>query len=191
MLFGEPFWSSGGLVGVSEADELEGWLATSYASAYRTACLILHNPADAEEAVQDAFLRVWRFRASVPADDGARRWLYRVLVNACYSKSRSDGRRRSSSLEDAPEQPASGPTPELSAASSETSDAVRRALAELPEHLRIPLVLRYYAGLNEREIATAIRRRPGTVKSRLHEARRRLSADPFLAALVTPVEMDQ
>jgi RNA polymerase sigma-70 factor (ECF subfamily) len=176
---------------MSETNELGRWLATSYASAYRTACLILHNPADAEEAVQDAFLRVWRFRAAVPADEGARRWLYRVLVNACYSKSRTDGRRRSSSLEDAPEQAATGPTPEATAAASETSEAVRRALAALPDHLRIPLVLRYYAGLNEREIATAIRRRPGTVKSRLHEARRRLSADPTLATFVAPVEMDR
>jgi RNA polymerase sigma-70 factor (ECF subfamily) len=177
---------------VGETEELEDWLEASYAGAYRTACLILHNPADAEEAVQDAFLRVWRFRASVPADDGARRWLYRVLVNACYSKSRGDvSRRASGSLEDAPEPRASEPTPEALVASSETTDAVRRALAALPEHLRIPLVLRYYAGLSEREIATAIRRRPGTVKSRVHEARRRLSADPALAAFVAPMEMDR
>jgi RNA polymerase sigma-70 factor (ECF subfamily) len=177
---------------MSEADDLGRWLATSYDSAYRTACLILHNPADAEEAVQDAFLRVWRFRASVPADDGARRWLYRVLVNACYSKSRHEVRRRASgSLDDAPEQPATEPTPEATAASGETGDAVRRALAALPEHLRVAVVLRYYAGLSEREIATAIRRRPGTVKSRLHEAKLRLSADARLVAFVTPLEMDQ
>jgi DNA-directed RNA polymerase specialized sigma24 family protein len=44
-------------------------------------------------------------------------------------------------------------------------------------------VLRYYAGLSEKEIATAIRRRPGTVKSRLHEARRLLAKDPRLAHL--------
>jgi len=177
---------------VAETDDLGRWLATSYAQAYRTARLILHNPADAEEAVQDAFMRVWRFRASVPADEGARRWLYRVLVNACYSKSRQDlSRRTSGSLDDFPEQAGSEPTPEATAAAGETGEAVRRALAELPEHLRIPVVLRYYAGLSEREIATAIRRRPGTVKSRLHEARRRLSADPVLAAFVTPVEMDQ
>jgi RNA polymerase sigma-70 factor, ECF subfamily len=177
---------------LSETDDLERWLATSYASAYRTACLILRNPADAEEAVQDAFLRVWRFRAAVPTDDGARPWLYRVLVNACCSKLRGDTSRRASvSLEDAPEPPASGPTPEALVAASETTDAVRQALATLPEHLRIPLVLRYYAGLSEREIATAIRRRPGTVKSRVHEARRRLSADRALAAFVAPVEMDR
>ena len=77
------------------------------------------------------------------------------------------------------------------AASGETAEAVRRALAALPEHLRTAVVLRYYAGLSEREIATAIRRRPGTVKSRLHEAKLRLSADARLTTFVTPLEMDQ
>ena len=177
---------------MSETDELGRWLATSYASAYRTACLILHNPADAEEAVQDAFLRVWRFRASVPADDGARAWLYRVLVNACCSKLRSDRARQAhTAASEIPDLPGTGPLPEVAASQAETAEFVRQALAALPEHLRIPLVLRFYAGLSEREIATAIRRRPGTVKSRLHEAKRQLSADTRLASFVAATEMDQ
>ena len=175
-----------------ETDDLERWLATSYASAYRTACLILHNSADAEEAVQDAFLRVWRFRASVPAGDGARPWLYRVLVNACCSKLRSDSSRRThTAAAEVPDVPSRDPSPETAASVTETADVVRQALAELPEHLRVTVVLYYYAGLSEREIATAIRRRPGTVKSRLHEARSRLSADTRLAAFATATEMDQ
>jgi RNA polymerase sigma-70 factor (ECF subfamily) len=177
---------------VAETDELGRWLATSYASAYRTACLILRNPADAEEAVQDAFLRVWRFRAAVPVGDGARPWLYRVLVNACCSKVRHDASRRThAGSPEMPDFPSDGPLPETAAAQTETAEAVRQALAALPEHLRVPVVLRYYAGLSEREIATAIRRRPGTVKSRLHEARRRLSDDAHLAAFVTATEIDQ
>jgi DNA-directed RNA polymerase specialized sigma24 family protein len=59
------------------------------------------------------------------------------------------------------------------------------ALARLPLSLRVPVVLRYYADLSERDIARAIGRRQGTVKSRLHEARRRLAADPALSALAT------
>ena len=65
------------------------------------------------------------------------------------------------------------------------------ALAELPETLRVPLVLRFYAGLSEKEIAVAIDRRPGTVKSRLYDARQRLAADPRLRAWVTPEVQDQ
>ena len=63
------------------------------------------------------------------------------------------------------------------------AETVLAALQQLPLSLRVPVVLRYYADLSERDIALAIGRRPGTVKSRLHEARRRLAADPALCAL--------
>jgi DNA-directed RNA polymerase specialized sigma24 family protein len=53
-------------------------------------------------------------------------------------------------------------------------------LKDLPSHLRIVVVLRYYSDLTEREIARAICRQPGTVKSRLNEARRRLAVHPAL-----------
>ena len=76
---------------MSGAEELLGdWVGTRYARAFRTAVLICGNPADAEEAVQDAFLRAWRFRDALPTDDRRDAWLYRVLVNACYSKLRKE-----------------------------------------------------------------------------------------------------
>ncbi|MGQ0433335.1 MAG: RNA polymerase sigma factor, partial [Microthrixaceae bacterium] len=152
---------------------------------YRTAYLIMRNPADAEEAVQEAFLRVWRFRDALPADDGVQPWLYRVLVNTCYSQLRKEVPRRDRSAgDDALDTIASpAPAPEATATASATADVVMDALADLPDQLRVPAVLRYWTGLSEKEIAVAIRRRPGTVKSRLHEARRRLAADPRIAAL--------
>jgi len=165
--------------------DMSGWLATSYGPAYRTACLILRNPADAEEAVQDAFLRAWRFRDALPPDEaGVRPWLYRVVVNACCSKLRAESphRSRRESLGDI-DVADPDPTPDLLSLRSESSRLVVDALADLPEHLRITVVLRYYAGLSEKEIAVAISRRAGTVKSRLHEARQRLATDPRLRAL--------
>ena len=63
------------------------------------------------------------------------------------------------------------------------ADTVLAALQRLPVSLRVPVVLRYYADLSERDIAVAIGRRQGTVKSRLHEARRRLAGDPSMVAL--------
>jgi RNA polymerase sigma-70 factor (ECF subfamily) len=166
--------------------ELETWLAEGYAPAYRTAWLILHNRADAEEAVQEAFLRAWRFRAAVPDGDGVRPWLYRVVVNACLSKLRSA--HPEAPLDDS--RLTEGGDPEQMALLGETQRAVISALAALPDHLRIVVALRYYADLPERDIARVIHRRPGTVKSRLHEARSRLAADPDLAALRTPLEKD-
>jgi len=169
------------------ADELSAWLADGYAPAYRTAYLILHNRADAEEAVQDAFLRAWRFRAAVPAGEGVRPWLYRVVVNACLSKLRSDRARldRTTVLDDFSTDLGTGAgpgsDPEEAAEEAEAQHAVLGAIAALPEHLRVVVVLRYYAQLSEREIATVIHRRAGTVKSRMHDARVRLGADPRLA----------
>jgi RNA polymerase sigma-70 factor (ECF subfamily) len=167
------------------AHDLEGWLTESYATAYRTAWLILRNRADAEEAVQEAFLRAWRFRESA-RDADARPWLYRVLVNTCCSRLRHEmaARARTAVAIDGLDGMAwEGVGPDESAQRAELGVAVTAAVATLPEHLRIPVVLRYYAGLSEREVATAIGRRPGTVKSRLHEARRRLAANPALSAL--------
>ncbi len=165
-------------------DELERWLQEDYARAYRTACLMMRNPADAEDAVQEAFLRAWRFRASLPDGPAARPWLYRVLVNACHSRLRAEipRRDRTAPATGVDRRPADGPGPAEAVEADHRASAVRGALDDLPDHLRAVVVLRYWSGLSEAEIATAIRRRPGTVKSRLHEARRRLAAHPALDA---------
>ena len=76
-----------------------------------------------------------------------------------------------------------GPTRRRGPSRARWRTVVLAALARLPLSLRVPVVLRYYADLSERDIALAIGRRQGTVKSRLHEARRRLAADPVLCAL--------
>ncbi|MHB1534917.1 MAG: RNA polymerase sigma factor [Acidimicrobiales bacterium] len=168
--------------------DLEGWLGRDYERAYRTACLILRDRGDAEEAVQEAFLRAWRFRASMPDGEGARPWLYRVVVNTCCSKLRREvsHRSRRSSADHLDSLASPAPGPEQASEAREAATVVSDALSALPEHLRVPVVLRYYTGLSEREIATAIRRRPGTVKSRLHEARRRLAVEPALRLLGGP-----
>jgi RNA polymerase sigma-70 factor, ECF subfamily len=171
--------------GVTGDTELVGdWVGTRYAKAYRTAVLICGNPADAEEAVQDAFLRAWRFRDALPEDDRRDAWLYRVLVNACYSKLRKEVPIRDRERERIDDDRAAFATvesPEVGAERSEAAGALQSTLQDLPENLRVVVVLRYFSDLSEREIAIAIRRRPGTVKSRLHEARRRLAADARLA----------
>lgn len=175
----------GGMTAVGTSTDLEALLIEGYGRAYRTAYLIMRNPTDAEEAVQEAFLRVWRFRDALPTGDGVQPWLYRVLVNTCYSQLRKEVPRRDRSAGDSALDSlvSSGPAPEAAATASATADVVMDALAALPDNLRVPAVLRYWTGLSEKEIAVAIRRRPGTVKSRLHEARRRLAADPRIAAL--------
>jgi RNA polymerase sigma-70 factor (ECF subfamily) len=164
---------------------LEEWLDEGYVTSFRTACLILGNRSDAEEAVQDAYLRAWRFRDALTSVPSVKPWLYRVVVNSCYSKLRQEIPHRDHRAGDgALEQMASDDAePELQAQHAEVAETVMDALQRLPVSLRVPIVLRYYADLSERDIARAIGRRPGTVKSRLHEARRRLAEDPSMVTL--------
>jgi RNA polymerase sigma factor (sigma-70 family) len=100
-----------------------------------------------------------------------------VVVNSCNSKLRQEipHRDRRSDEEDLASDVASDGVERL-----ELSHDVASALRDLPHHLRIVVVLRYYADLSERDIALAIGRKPGTVKSRLNEARRRLAEHPAL-----------
>ena len=165
-------------------DDLDGWLTRSYPVAYRTACLVLRSTPDAEDAVQEAFLRVWRFRNAIPDGDGREPWLYRVVVNACLSRLRSDKNWRTRTGVEVLSRLPSQAVPQHDAEDAALAACVLAALERLPEHLRVPVVLRYYSGLPEKDIAIAIQRRPGTVKSRLHDARRLLADDPSLAAWV-------
>jgi RNA polymerase sigma-70 factor, ECF subfamily len=164
--------------GSTSVDDLAQWLEEGYPQSVRTAYLILGNRADAEDAVQEAFLRAWKFRNALAKETSVRPWLYRVVVNTCNSKLRQEipRRERHDSEHDLDATLAEHDMTDRFAATSD----VARALKDLPLHLRVVVVLRYYADLNEREIAIAIGRKPGTVKSRLHEARRRLADHPAL-----------
>ncbi len=168
--------------------DIEQWLRRDYARAYRTACLVLRDRVEAQDAVQEAFLRVWRFRDAVPDEQARTAWLYRVVVNACISRIRSTTSRTGKDVGDAllESLPDQGMSPSERAEQTQLAVDVLAALGDLPESLRVPLVLRFYAGLSEKEIAVAIDRRPGTVKSRLYDARQRLALDPRLSAWVTP-----
>ena len=161
-----------------EVDELRSWLEDGYASSVRTAYLILGNRPDAEDAVQESFLRAWKFRDSLATGSSFKPWLYRVVVNTCNSKLRKEiphrnRRRPDDDLENVAmiEDPIGRVM---------LSHDVMTALKDLPAHLRIVIVLRYYADLSEHDIAVVIARQPGTVKSRLNEARRRLALHPAL-----------
>ena len=114
------------------------------------------------------------------ADTGGdiRPWLYRVVVNTCNSKLRKEIPHRNRRVAD--EELDGLPAPDDVADQLVGAGDLMTALQSLPAQLRIVIVLRYFADLSERELATAIGKRPGTVKSRLHEARRLLAEHPAL-----------
>ncbi len=164
--------------GSTDVSDLQAWLEEGYPQSVRTAFLILGNRLDAEDAVQEAFLRAWKFRDSLSKESSFRPWLYRVVVNTCNSTLRQEipHRDRRSGDENLAEVSVVDDIPARIALSNDIMSALR----DLPVHLRVVIVLRYYADLSEREIAIAIGRQPGTVKSRLNEARRRLAEHPAL-----------
>ena len=114
--------------------QLAEWLEDGYVASFRTACLILGNRADAEEAVQDAYLRAWRFRDSLTAVPSIRPWLYRVVVNSCYSKLRREIPHRDRRAGDEPlaHAPGRGGGPETRAEQGEVAETVLAALQRLP-----------------------------------------------------------
>jgi RNA polymerase sigma-70 factor (ECF subfamily) len=167
--------------GSTVVDNLQEWLTESYDQSVRTAFLILGNRLDAEDAVQEAFLRAWKFRSTISKEASFKPWLYRVVVNTCNSKLRKEIPHRDNRSDgNLVGIEASG---EIGDRFAQSHDMMK-ALKDLPEHLRVVIVLRYYVDLSERDIAIAISRQPGTVKSRLNEARKRLSDHPALQPLI-------
>jgi RNA polymerase sigma-70 factor (ECF subfamily) len=129
---------------------------------------------EAEDAVQDAFVKAYgalgRFRAGAPF----RPWMLRIVANEARNRRRSAGRRSALALRVVP---ASAPvTPEDVVVAAERRRTLAAALSTLADRDREVIALRWFAGLSESEMAVALHVRPGTVKSRLARAIDRLRA---------------
>ena len=145
------------------------------AIAFRVALVAAGDRGDAEEAVQDGFVKAYRalgrFREGAPF----RPWLLRIVANEARNRRRSSGRRAGLALRAAAA--ASGdaaPSPEAAALSQERREALLAALGSLEERDRAVLVHRFLLDLGEEETATALGVRRGTVKSRTARALARL-----------------
>lgn len=160
-----------------DADYSE-YVAARRAVLVRSAVLFGCGPSEAEDVVQTALIRCYRYWEKVIAAADPDAYVYRVLLNCL-----SDNHRRASRRD--------LPVGELRQheAIEDPSDAVAsrmvlfEALDALPEDRRITLVLRYFADLSERQIAEATSVPVGTVKSRLSRGLAQLSTDPQIAGL--------
>lgn len=134
---------------------------------YRTAYLLLDDPAEAQDALQETFLQAYRALHSYDPQRGAfSTWLYRITVNHCLNRKRA--RRPQVQLE--PEQmEALAPAADLERELSE-SQPLQQALESLSEKLRVVVVLRYFLELSYAEIAEVLQIPLGTVQSRLNQA---------------------
>ena len=156
----------------------------NYASA------MVHDPGVAEDVAQETFVRAWRGLDRFRGESSFRTWLYRVATNVARTHADRRGRQACTadrSLDDETEPlhagnvPSAGPDVETALV---TREAIDHALAELPDELRVALVLRDVEGLDYKEIAAVTGAPMGTVESRIFRARRRMRT--LLRPLVEP-----
>jgi RNA polymerase sigma-70 factor (ECF subfamily) len=176
------------LVALATAGDLDSfnqlvarWERPIYALAYRT----LGREEDARDVVQEAFLRAYRGLKGFKGQAKFSSWLYRITLNLCRDWIRRDRRAPivqvaegtdPMDLADAHADP--GESVEDLVARREMSQAVARALAELPDEQRTAILLKEYHGLTFQEIADTLHCPLSTVKTRLYQGlsvlRRRL-----------------
>jgi RNA polymerase sigma-70 factor, ECF subfamily len=153
--------------------EFEQRLADCPTLAYRVALGVLHNTAEAEDVAQEAMLRAYRNFSRLRDRDRFRGWLVRMAWRLALDRIRAAGRR--ARREHASMEAVSEINAENVAASQEFERHVACAVDELPEKLRMVIVLAAIEGYNTREVASLLDIPEGTVKSRLFLARKQLA----------------
>jgi RNA polymerase sigma-70 factor, ECF subfamily len=162
--------------------------------AIAAAMRVLRNTDDAEDAVQDAFVKIWRSFRRFEGRSSFATWVHRIVMNASLDLLRRSGVRCENHAQahvdgqqDAAQEsePSSERTPESDVAEHEIQILVRNAIAQLPVLHRQAVELRELEDYSYQEMADIIQCPIGTVMSRLHHARHRLAADlsqPFADA---------
>jgi RNA polymerase sigma factor (sigma-70 family) len=141
--------------------------------AYGLALRILRDDALAEDAVQDAFLTVWRSAARYMPERGkGSTWVLTLVHRRAVDLVRREERRRTEPIEAAPE-PASGAADELAWLRLQR-ERVQAALRQLPDQQREALELAYYGGFSQSELADRLGQPLGTIKSRMFAGLARL-----------------
>lgn len=138
-------------------------------SSYRLALVIMGQPADAQDATQEAFILAWRKWGTLRDPAKFEYWFDRILVNTCRSRLRSASRWQTRDLSD--DLPLTARESYGEVIEREVLFQAMRRLS--PDH-RVVVALRFYRDLTVEEIAQRTGARPGTVKSRLHHALRQL-----------------
>jgi RNA polymerase sigma-70 factor (ECF subfamily) len=151
-------------------------LAEHLDAAYNLARWLMRDEAEAEDSVQEAYLRAISHFASLRGGDG-RGWLLTIVRNTCYSRLQRKGASgQNTDFDEAVHSPVGPrtPNPEIELLQAERTERVRESLAELPAEHREVLVLRELEQLSYREIASIAGIPLGTVMSRLSRGRQQL-----------------
>jgi RNA polymerase sigma-70 factor (ECF subfamily) len=143
----------------------------------------LQNESDAAEVAQESFVRVYQHRATFDPRQKFSTWLYAIATNLGRDRLRWRTRHPQVSLDAEDEQsettllhhlPDAQLPPDQQLQNAERAEAVRQAIAALPEDLRTPLILAEYEGLSQAEMAVILNCSAKAVEMRLYRARHSL-----------------
>ena len=156
---------------------LEALIRRYQAYVFRLCCLVMRHEQDAEDMTQETFLRACRALPRYQSREGSsfEAWLYRIAVNCCRSRMRRKWYQMLPWPEPAPQIMAEpDEQPERRLEQNEWRAEIMDAISSLGDKHRMVVILRYYAGMSNEEIAEALGLPSGTVRSRLFTARERL-----------------
>jgi len=166
-----------------DRDAMERLLMRSQEVAWRFSLMVCGGADDAEDAMQEALLKTYRYAGRIREPEAFRTWLYRTVRNACLiqRRRRVDEPARLLSLDELMPSPDEGPRvpepadrgrlPEDLAINAGLRRRLRAAMAKLPRTFRVVVFLREIEGLSTREVADIVGISEANVKTRLHRAR--------------------
>lgn len=150
---------------------------------YRTALRMTKNTNDAEDLVQEAFVKAYRFWDKFELGSNCRAWLFKIMTNIFINDYRSKARTPTPvDVEDIDDNylynhlanNGHEDNPEQQMLAKVLDDDVKKAIEELPDDFRVVVVLSFLEGFSYQEIADIVDLQLGTVKSRLHRGRKLL-----------------
>ncbi|MEZ4368145.1 MAG: RNA polymerase sigma factor [Kofleriaceae bacterium] len=163
-----------------DARAFEAWVRGLHPLVYRLCRRLVAHPPDAEDAVQDTFLRAWRNARTLREPAAHRGWVCQIARRTCADRARSAGTRARPALEltraitGSHAVPSDDVRADDALHTAEVRAAVAAAIDRLKETHRVVLLLREVDDLTYDEIADALGIPRGTVESRLHRARAEL-----------------
>jgi len=135
---------------------------------------MLRDVADAEDCLQDTFLRAYRAYGRLDGHGNPQAWLYRIATNVARTRLKQRAREavRTSALD--PELVAAGPSPAEQVSQNLALEAVAAAVDALPHHQRVALLLRQYQGLSYDQIAVILECSPEAARANVYQGMKKL-----------------
>ncbi|WP_105383493.1 RNA polymerase sigma factor [Neorhizobium alkalisoli] len=179
-----------------ETDAIRNIIRSNKQRLYRLVRAVVRNNADAEDVLQETYLRAFASLDTFQGEAGLSTWLSRIALNAALMRLRAQKRLKRAAFIIAPAEAeivpfplgSSSADPERVIAQRQLLDLVEEATDALPETFRLVFVARVIEGLSVEETAAALALPPATVKTRLHRARKLIRTR--LEAQIGPVLMN-